>query len=142
MSAVSIADQVRLYLQHVQNLIAGMRRTYGLLTTLSSLAGFLATAIAAYAAFKQGAIIGSGPTGWSLTCGLVGLLTLLSTLCTTMIQQTRLTERLTSAEACAGQLRAVSKGLRSNRHSEDEAREEMEDIQEQHGPLLRGAPGT
>ncbi|GEM47830.1 hypothetical protein [Deinococcus cellulosilyticus] len=137
---MTTSDRIREYLQFVQSLIGRMRRTYNTLTTVSSIAGFLATAIATYAAIKQGAIVGEGKTGWTLTCGAVSLLTLLSTLCTTMIQQSRLTERLTTAEACAGQLRAVSKGLRSNRHTEDEAREELEDIQEQHALLLRNAP--
>ena len=134
---MTIADRIRDHLQHVQGLIARMRRTYNLLTTVSSIAGFLATAIATYAAIKQGAIVGEGKTGWTLTCGAVSVLTLLATVCTTMIQQMRLTERLTTAESCAGQLRAVSKGLRSNRHTEDEAREELEDIQEQHAGLMR-----
>lgn len=133
----SIADRIRDELQHVQNHIQGMRRKYNTLTTISTMGGFLATAIATYAAIKQGAIVGEGKTGWTITCGAVSLLTLLSTLCTTMVQQSRLTERLTTAEACAGQLRAVGKGLRNNRHTEDEAREELQDIQEQHPQLLR-----
>ncbi|GGJ31974.1 hypothetical protein [Deinococcus roseus] len=140
--AENTSERLRVHLQQVQDLIQRLRGTYNLLTTVSSIGGFLATAIATYAAVKQGAIVGEGKTGWSLTCGAVGLLTLLSTLCTTMIQQARLTERITTAEACAGQLRAVSKGLRNNRHTEQEAREELEDLKEQHPELLRSSPVT
>jgi hypothetical protein len=78
---------------------------------ISIVAGSLSAVVAGGVAVGGTAVVGSGPTGWRLVCGIASILTLAGTLAAGINQYFHLPETLGQALLCAGQLRALETSL-------------------------------
>lgn len=81
---------------------------YNTLFYLALISGTVATFLAALAAGSQGKLmLGSGPKGWQLTCGIIALMSLISTLANSFQQNIWIKDKFWKIEDSYGILKAL-----------------------------------
>jgi hypothetical protein len=126
--------RIREDLSRSQQQASRLGRVNGGLVTGILVTGAVTAGLAGVTA-AQGPLVGQGPPAWRWTCGIVALISAMSTVLTGVHQRFTVAERLAKARACAAQLRALEFGLgQSNRDSVEAARQ-YEEILKQNPEL-------
>jgi hypothetical protein len=85
-----------------------LKRYYDNLFAIALTSGSIATILGILASASGGKIlIGSGPVGWKITCGIISLLTLVSTIAGSLQQNVRVKDRYWKIEDSYSTLKAL-----------------------------------
>lgn len=85
-----------------------LKMYYNTLFFLALISGMVATSLAALAAGSQGKImLGSGAQGWQLTCGIIALMSLISTLTNSFQQNIWIKDKFWKIEDSYGILKSL-----------------------------------
>ncbi len=110
---IDIAKAVSGYLECSRKKIHSLRLINTSLAILTLLAGGLATLLGAGAAISGQVVLGTGPSGWKITCGIVAILSFIATLATGIKEQFQIAQELSKSQICSGQLRSLELELAS-----------------------------
>lgn len=103
-------QRIQSSLRRAETYTLGLRKAYTRLV-IGGLVSSAATTLVAGGTALQGPLLGTGTTGWRITCIVAALLSLISAICVGAGQQLKLGERLPQGLLCVGRLRALDMAL-------------------------------
>jgi hypothetical protein len=104
-----------------------LRRTNTSLILANIVSSALTTLVTGATA-AAGPLVGSGIEGWRLACSVGAGLALVSTITAGVVQQTRISDRLSENSQCLGRLRAIETALALNTRPLDQLAIELQEI--------------
>ena len=136
MAAQGMSQRITQHLRTVTAQGASLRRLNTLLIITSLVSSGLTTLLTGLTA-TRGPMIASGIPGWRLACVIAALLSFAGALCTGIMQQMRVAERLAKTPECLGNLRALDASIVAGRRADSEIAAEYEGILRSYGDVLR-----
>jgi hypothetical protein len=123
----AFAQIVKDSLQQTQVHISGLRKTNTWLL-IAGIVSSAATTLVAGGTAAAGPVVGAGPSGWRLACIVAAIFAFTSTVCTTLTQQLKTSEKLMQGVQCVGRLRALDLAIATGSQSWEEITKEYGEI--------------
>lgn len=134
-------NQLRQQLRSGLNKLSYARRRlklyYNTLFFLALISGTIATTLAALAAGSQGKImLGSGAKGWQLTCGIIAIMSLISTLANSIQQNIWIKDKFWKIEDSYGILKSLVTEIELDPNEYSSIRRDYQRLVQRHPDLL------
>lgn len=123
----ALGQRVRASLQKTEERTAGLRKTNTRLL-VSGIASSAASTLVAGTTAAQGPIIGEGAQGWRVACIVAAVFGFVATVCTGLVQQLKISDRLSKGNQCLGKLRSLDLDIAAGSRSWEETIQEYQEI--------------
>ncbi|MFN2285072.1 MAG: hypothetical protein ACK2UQ_11670 [Anaerolineae bacterium] len=120
-------SRVKDNLQKAKTLTANLRKSNSRLL-VSSIVTSGASALVAGITAAQGPIVGEGIPGWRIACTVAAVLAFAAAVCTGLVQQLKISERLAEGNQCFGRLNALDVAMVMGNRNWEELTKEYEEI--------------
>ncbi len=122
-----LAERVRASLRKTEERTAGLQKANTRLLVSGMVSSAGSTLIAGITA-AQGPIIGEGAEGWRVACIIAAVFGFVSTVCTGLVQQLKIGDRLSKGNQCLGKLRSLDLAITTGSQSWEEIIQEYQEI--------------
>lgn len=123
----ALAQRVRASLQKTEERTAGLWTANTRLLVSGMVSSAASTLVAGITAV-QGPIIGKGVNGWRVACIVAAVFGFVATVCTGLVQQLKIGDRLSKGNQCLGKLRSLDLAITTGSQSWEEIVQEYQEI--------------
>lgn len=122
-----LTKSVKASLRKAEERTAGLHKANTRLLVVGIVSSAASTLVAGFTA-AQGPVIGEGPEGWRMACIVAAVFGFVATVCTGLVQQLKIGDRLSQGNQCLGKLRSLDLAITTGSQSWEEIVEEYQEI--------------